>query len=98
VESNGAERLIIAVEIDRRFLSMAPGRESRFEITDALDPRGLVQAVRRAVTERHELRADRVLLLKPATLPKTTSGKIQRRACKSRFLEDRLETLLEPRL
>jgi acyl-CoA synthetase (AMP-forming)/AMP-acid ligase II len=98
VESSGGERLIIAAEIDHRFLSIRPLRENRVEITDSLAPRHLAQAARQAISEHYELRADRVLLLKPATLPKTTSGKLQRGACKTRFLNGSLETLAEAEL
>jgi acyl-CoA synthetase (AMP-forming)/AMP-acid ligase II len=93
VPSEGAERLIIAAEIDHRFLSSRPRRDDAR--ASAVDPRHLVQTARRAVAEHHEVRAERVLLLKPATLPKTTSGKIQRHACRALFLDGSLETLPE---
>lgn len=43
-------------------------------------------AVRQAVTEEHGLDVYAVVLLKPGALPKTTSGKPQRRACRDQFL------------
>jgi acyl-CoA synthetase (AMP-forming)/AMP-acid ligase II len=36
-----------------------------------------------------------ICLLKPATLPKTTSGKIQRRGCRAQYLKGSLEAIAE---
>ena len=41
----------------------------------------------------HELSVRAVVLLKPGTLPKTSSGKIQRRECRARFLREQLDPL-----
>lgn len=40
-----------------------------------------LQAIRRAVTEEHELPPDAVYLVRNSSVPKTSSGKIQRHAC-----------------
>ena len=37
------------------------------------------------------VRADRIVLAPPRTIPKTTSGKIQRSACRQRYVSQRLE-------
>jgi long chain fatty acid CoA FadD26/fatty acid CoA ligase FadD32 len=42
--------------------------------------------VRRAVAARHELYVDDVVFLRRGTMPKTSSGKLQRRACSDRYL------------
>ncbi|MFI5908304.1 fatty acyl-AMP ligase [Dactylosporangium sp. NPDC051541] len=42
----------------------------------------IVSAVRRAVAEEHQLHAATVILLRPGALPRTTSGKVQRRRCR----------------
>jgi acyl-CoA synthetase (AMP-forming)/AMP-acid ligase II len=68
------ERLILAVELDRR----AAGGPA--------DPDAVIHAVTRAVADVHELQVDTVVLLKPGTIPKTSSGKIQRRECRSAFV------------
>jgi len=47
------------------------------------------------VAEHHELRIDNVLLLRVGSLPKTTSGKIQRYQCRDRYLEGSLEVISE---
>jgi len=53
-----------------------------------------IVAIRRGVALEHELPVDTVALLKPATIPKTSSGKIRRYACKSGFLANSLEVLI----
>ncbi|OYP35203.1 aminotransferase class I/II-fold pyridoxal phosphate-dependent enzyme [Rhodopirellula sp. MGV] len=40
-----------------------------------------IQAIRRAVTDEHELPPDAVYLVRNSSVPKTSSGKIQRHAC-----------------
>ncbi|MBD2690471.1 non-ribosomal peptide synthetase [Anabaena catenula] len=50
-------------------------------------------AIRQVITEEHEIQVYAVVLIKAGTIPKTSSGKIQRRATKARFLEGRLEVV-----
>jgi amino acid adenylation domain-containing protein len=78
VEVAGEEQLVVVQELEYR---------QRPETTE------VVEAIRRAVAEEHELQVYAVALLKPGTLPKTSSGKIQRRACRDAFLEQRLDAL-----
>jgi acyl-CoA synthetase (AMP-forming)/AMP-acid ligase II len=53
-----------------------------------------VAAVRSAVTEECDLRVDDVVLVAPGEVPKTSSGKVQRRLCAKRLLAGELEVLL----
>ncbi len=78
-EGTGEERLVVVQEVRREH------RED--------DPAELVAAIRRAVADEHEAQVHAVVLLRPATIPKTTSGKIQRSACRARFLDGTLEAL-----
>ncbi|WP_304528606.1 AMP-binding protein, partial [Mycobacterium sp. E342] len=55
----------------------------------------IVDTVRAAITEHHEIQADVVVLLKPMRIPTTSSGKIQRSACRQQFLDGRLEAVTE---
>ncbi|MDY7094118.1 MAG: non-ribosomal peptide synthase/polyketide synthase, partial [Acidobacteriota bacterium] len=75
VEEGGEERLVVVAEIDRRNEDKAP---------EAL------AAIRRAVSEQLELRAEEVVIVRAGTIPKTTSGKIQRHACRRGFLDGSL--------
>jgi non-ribosomal peptide synthetase component F len=56
-----------------------------------LDVDEVVGAVREAVSQQHELEVYAVLLLKTGSIPKTSSGKIQRYACKQRLLAGTLD-------
>jgi amino acid adenylation domain-containing protein len=75
VEVDGEERLVVVQEVERRF---------------AGDPEELAAAIRQAVAEAHDARVHAVALIQAGTLPKTSSGKVQRRACRDQFLHGRL--------
>ena len=77
IEIDGHERLVVAQEVERTWLRN-------------LNVDEVVENVRQAVSKQHELQVYAVLLLKTASIPKTSSGKIQRRTCKVAFLEDNL--------
>jgi amino acid adenylation domain-containing protein len=53
----------------------------------------VTQAIRRAIAEVHEIQAYAIVLIKAGTISKTSSGKIQRRACRAAFLAGDLETI-----
>ena len=57
---------------------------------DAAEMKGLI---RENVTEQHELFARHIVLIRPGTRPKTTSGKIQRSVARKLWIERRLEDL-----
>jgi natural product biosynthesis luciferase-like monooxygenase protein len=77
VTVDGEEKLVIAQEVERTYLRK-------------LDIDGVVGAIRQAVWKQHQLQVYGVLLLKTAGIPKTSSGKIQRSACRQGFLEESL--------
>jgi acyl-CoA synthetase (AMP-forming)/AMP-acid ligase II len=71
VDSGGEERLVIVHELNPR---------------DAkADPHEIVAAIRRAVSEHHQLQVFAIALLKAGDLPRTSSGKIRRRLCGEKF-------------
>jgi acyl-CoA synthetase (AMP-forming)/AMP-acid ligase II len=100
VDSN-EERLIIAAEVDRRYQSglhdgrNAQGMEARAPANgrSPLDVDAVVRAIRRAVAEEHDMRAHAVVLLRAGSIPRTPSGKVQRRVCKASFLNGTLGQL-----
>ena len=57
------------------------------------NPEEVITAIRQAVTEVHEIEVYGVVLIKPGRIPKTSSGKIQRRATRQQFLEGTLKTV-----
>jgi amino acid adenylation domain-containing protein len=76
VEVEGEERLAVVQEVDAR---------KQVNVDE------VASAIRRAVAETHEVQAHAVVLIAQRTIPKTSSGKIQRRACKAEFLAGTLE-------
>jgi thioester reductase-like protein len=55
------------------------------------DPDSVFAAMRAAVARDHELATHAIALVAPRSVPKTSSGKLQRRACRQAFLDDDLE-------
>jgi acyl-CoA synthetase (AMP-forming)/AMP-acid ligase II len=96
VDGTGEEQLIIAAEVEPRYqfaIRNAPGGETRAQPSGRLplDVEAVVRAIRRAVAEQHDARVHTVVLLRAGRIPMTTSGKVQRHACKAGFLEGTLE-------
>jgi acyl-CoA synthetase (AMP-forming)/AMP-acid ligase II/acyl carrier protein len=83
IEHEDEEALVVACEIEN-------GREA--EADEA------IAAIRRAITEQHELRTHGVVLLRAATLPKTPNGKLQRQDCRRAYLAGQLVIVRESRL
>jgi len=79
VEVAGEERLIIVQEIERNY--------------QKTDLRGIVETIRGAVSEEHEIQAYGVILGRPGSVPKTSSGKVQRSACREAFLSGALSVI-----
>jgi acyl transferase domain-containing protein/acyl-CoA synthetase (AMP-forming)/AMP-acid ligase II/acyl carrier protein len=79
IETDGEERLIYVSELERT------GRTTPADEVAA--------AVTRAVVEALEVPVDAVVLLKPGGIPKTSSGKIQRHACRAGYLAGTLDVI-----
>jgi amino acid adenylation domain-containing protein/non-ribosomal peptide synthase protein (TIGR01720 family) len=77
---DGQERLVIVQELEHRRLAK---------------PDEVIETICRAVAENHEVNAFAILIVRAGSVPKTSSGKIQRRACRSLFLDGRLEAVAE---
>ncbi|MGB3332111.1 MAG: fatty acyl-AMP ligase [Mycobacterium sp.] len=60
-----------------------------------IDPHDLIEAIRAAVRAHHGIEAQAVVLLKPMRIPTTTSGKIQRGACRDQYVAGELTVLAE---
>lgn len=54
------------------------------------DPQPAVEAIKAAVSHRHGLTASDVLLLPAGAIPRTTSGKLARLACRAAYLSGEL--------
>jgi acyl-CoA synthetase (AMP-forming)/AMP-acid ligase II len=87
VPDKDGERLVVAAEVDSR---------ANTQPADAQQgARRLIDDLREAIAEMHEVQAHAILLLAPGSLPKTSSGKIQRFLCRAGFLEGTLEMVAE---
>jgi fatty-acyl-CoA synthase len=58
--------------------------------TSRVDPKPAIEAIGRAVSHRHHLEVSDVLLLPAGAIPRTTSGKLARRACRAEYLNGTL--------
>ena len=76
IEIGGEERLVVVQEIEGR------GQVSAVE--------EIAATIREAVAEHHDIQVQTVALIRAGSIPKTTSGKIQRRACREAFLSSKL--------
>ena len=77
---NGEERLVIVQEAANR-------KDNNLAKT--------IQLIRQKIAEVHELTPCAVVLVRTSTIPKTSSGKIQRHACKAAFLSNSLKAIKE---
>lgn len=82
IEVNEEECLVIAYEVERSYLR-------------SLNVEEIVTAIRQAIAEQHTVEVYGIVLLKTASLPKTSSGKIQRRTCRQQFLNGELAVVGE---
>lgn len=77
VEIKGEEKLVIVQEVERTYLRN-------------LDVQKVVGDITQAVTVEHGLQVYATVLVKTGSIPKTSSGKIQRYACRTAFLNGSL--------
>jgi len=78
VEEDGRDKLIIVQEIERH--KTANLEEIFSEIVAA-------------VSAEHEVAIDEIMLIRVGSIPKTSSGKVQRHACRTGFLNGALKTI-----
>jgi acyl-CoA synthetase (AMP-forming)/AMP-acid ligase II/alkylation response protein AidB-like acyl-CoA dehydrogenase/acyl carrier protein len=77
VETDDGEGLVVAQEVKRSALR-------------SLDASDVFRAIRNSVADKHGLAAAAIVLLRPLALPRTTSGKVRRKACRDGFLKGTL--------
>jgi acyl-CoA synthetase (AMP-forming)/AMP-acid ligase II len=103
VEVAGEERLIVVQEVERRYQPprQRPPERRQVDVDPGFDPEcpqpldldAVVGNIRQAVAEQHGMQVYAVLLLRAGSIPKTSSGKLQRYACCAGFLTDSLEVV-----
>ncbi len=80
----------------RQPISDDPG----FEATPSKPPifDDIITSIRKAVSTHHGLQVHRILFLRVGTIPKTSSGKIQRHACRQGFLDNTLNVVYDSKI
>ncbi|MEI8371995.1 MAG: aminotransferase class I/II-fold pyridoxal phosphate-dependent enzyme [Planctomycetota bacterium] len=78
VEKDGREQLVLVFEVERH-------KQGQFG--------EVLQAIRRSVAGEHDLNVDVIVLIRAGTIPKTSSGKIQRHACRQGYLDGTLDVV-----
>lgn len=82
ISVNGVEHLAIVQEVERTAIRKLNADE-------------VIETVRKAVSNQHELQVSAIILLKTGRIPQTSSGKIQRHACRTGFLTQRFAGIKE---
>jgi acyl-CoA synthetase (AMP-forming)/AMP-acid ligase II len=77
-DAHGVERLVLVQEVERT-------------LRHGLDLDVIAARIREAVASEHEIAVHDIALIRPASLPKTTSGKVQRTLARQLWEEGRLE-------
>jgi acyl-CoA synthetase (AMP-forming)/AMP-acid ligase II len=80
VDSGNGEQLVLILEIERGYLNV--------------DFAPVEVAVRDAVSRQHQLHVERIVFIRPGGLPRTSSGKLQRRLTRQRLQSGELPVLL----
>ena len=81
IEAEGEERLVVVQEVERR--------------SGNIDTETIIADIRQEIAEQHEIQVYGVVLAKPGNILKTASGKIQRRACRDKFLQGTLTVIAD---
>ncbi|MBK4731660.1 fatty acyl-AMP ligase [Oxynema sp. CENA135] len=82
LDRGGEDHLVVINEVERTALRR-------------LDPEEVIGAIRIAILKQHEIQPSAVVLVKPGSTPKTSSGKVQRHVCRDRFLAGTLPVVAE---
>jgi amino acid adenylation domain-containing protein len=82
VDSEAEERLVLVQELER-------------EAIRSLDAEPVFRDIRRTIAEEHEAQLAAIVLVKPGSIPKTSSGKIQRAVTRQRYLDGELDVVAE---
>jgi acyl-CoA synthetase (AMP-forming)/AMP-acid ligase II len=80
IDFKGAERLVVVQEVERSYLRK-------------LDEHTVASSIQQAVSAHHGLDIFATVLVKTGSIPKTSSGKIRRHACRMEFLTGSLDVV-----
>ncbi|MBF2003216.1 MAG: AMP-binding protein [Synechococcales cyanobacterium M58_A2018_015] len=80
IERDQTEQLVLVQEVAR-------------ERWRSINADTAIEAIRAALSQHHQLQADAVVLVKPGSIPKTSSGKVQRHICREKFCDGNLDVI-----
>ena len=80
VEISNREKLVVVQEVKRNWVN-------------TLNLEEVIGDIRQELMAHHELQVYAVALIKSGSIPKTSSGKIMRRTCRTRFIEGTLDVI-----
>jgi acyl-CoA synthetase (AMP-forming)/AMP-acid ligase II len=80
LERDGREQVVLVAEVR--------GRHTTTQLSQ------VVASIHHAVSAEHGFRLDDVLLVRPGSVPKTSSGKLRRAACRTAYLNDELPAVV----
>lgn len=83
VSEDGEEKLRIVWEVNDLLAA------------DVAELERIVSRMREVISKHHEIHVSGIVLIKKGSLPKTSSGKIQRQACKQAYFSGSLDILFE---
>lgn len=81
VDDGGQERLAIVLEADRRLVRVA--RRAQGDAASLAQLDALAQRIRSAVASRFGTSVELLVLVRPGSFPRTSSGKVQRALCRA---------------
>ncbi|AFZ46265.1 Beta-ketoacyl synthase [Cyanobacterium stanieri PCC 7202] len=87
IETDNDEQLVVIFEVKRTFLQ-------KINQDDDLKQE-VFNAIRQVVAENHELQVYSIVLIRTGSIPKTSSGKIARYACRKEFLAGNLSVVAQ---
>ncbi len=79
IEVDGEEKLVVVQELERNYRHVLAN--------------DIAETIRWAIFDQHLIDTYAIALLKPGSIPKTSSGKIQRRTCKQKYCDGSLDIL-----
>ncbi|MEM8777863.1 MAG: acyl-CoA dehydrogenase family protein, partial [Cyanobacteria bacterium P01_G01_bin.49] len=74
------EKLVIILEIKKKSVGK-------------LDLKEFIATIRSNISQNHGIQTDTIVLVKQGSIPKTSSGKLQRQACKKAYVENHLQVI-----
>ena len=80
VDIDGRERVVVVAELER-------GKRNSDDLAVAFD------AIRKQLAIEHEIALEAIVMVRPNSISKTSSGKIQRHACRRQFLDGTLDII-----